>query len=187
MAALLFNIVFNAGVICWNDQENETLRNMEDEYALLPWPKYDENQDDYYSTSQDCYTLLGVIDHWASTPSTKGEAVSAYLQYSTELSYTDVRGMYFGKIVEPKFFGTDDTDGTVTKSIEIFNTIVDNLQFDFYVLYSASLGDPMHIFRYCTANTESTLEAYYDTKSTLAEEQLKKMDQWFGLLPPDAQ
>ena len=179
------NIVFNADVICWDERGNEALRNMEDEYALLPWPKYDENQDDYYTTAQDCYTLIGVIDHWGSTPSTKGEAVSAYLQYSTELSYTDVRGMYFGKIVEPKFFGTDDTDGTVTKSIEIFNGIVDNLQFDYYALYSASLGHPMHIFRYCTAQTSNTLQAYFESQQAAAEKALKQTEQWFGLVPAD--
>lgn len=152
------NIVFKGDVIFWDEAGNLALREMEDDYALIPWPKWDENQMDYYCSAQDCYTLLGVIDHYESTVPTKGEAVSAYLQLTCEKSYKDVRGMYFYKIVEPKFFGVDDTTGTVTKSQAIFRAIIDNLQFDYWALYSSSLGHIMHMFRGCAAHGTETLE-----------------------------
>ena len=154
------DIIFNLSILYPSAKSNEMLRNMEDEYCLLPVPKYNEDQENYGTTSADSYNLITVIDHWNSTPGTKGEAVSAYLQYATELSYTDVRGMYFGKIVEPKFFGTDDEDGTVTKSIEVFNLIIDNLQFDAPTVYSSSMDGVFWLWRDVVVKQTTLEEAF---------------------------
>ncbi len=193
------NIVFQTGTVSWSASDSERMRSMEDQYALIPYPKYDELQvgtprteaqlkwkiEDmgYYSTTQDCYSLIGVVDHFESTVPTKGDMVSAYLQHSSELSYTDVRGYYFDKVIRGKNLGLDDTDGTVTKSIRIFNMIINNLQFDYWALYSASLGDIMHLFRYTvTAPSGTTLENRYKASQGVYDEALKTADIWFGLL-----
>ncbi len=185
-------IVFAGDVLSWTEESDEKRRDMTDQYCLLPWPKYDELQvgkaneyyEDlgYYTTAQDCYSLIGVVDHFTSTVPTKGEMVSAYLQYTSELSYKDVRGYYFEKVVRGKNLGVDDTDGTVTKSIRIFNMIVNNLQFDYWALYSASLGDIMHLFRKTTAETSDTLENQFKQGQSKYESDLKTADIWFGLV-----
>ena len=38
--------------------ETETLRNMQDEYGILPFPKYDDNQKEYYSCTSDIPTCF---------------------------------------------------------------------------------------------------------------------------------
>ena len=183
------NIVFQGDVLCWDENQSLKLRAIDFDYALLPWPMYDESQWDaenetgYYTTAQDCYTLLTVLDHYNSTIPTKGEAVSAYLQYSTEQSYTEVRGMYFEKIVRGKLLGTnDESTGAVTKSRKIFDMIIDDLQFDYWALYSSSLGHIMHLFRYCAAQSEDTLENRYMTQKTTYDDALLATEIWFGLI-----
>lgn len=37
-----------------------TVKDMEDEYSVLPYPKFDENQDQYLCSMMDGYTLLGI-------------------------------------------------------------------------------------------------------------------------------
>ncbi len=196
------NYVFANGVISWDASTAEKYRSMEDKYALLPWPKFDELQIGreltdiekelgvtdlgYYATTQDCYSLIGVLDHSESSVATKGEMVSAYLQHTAELSYADVRGYYFEKVIRGKNFGLDDTDGTVTKSITIFDMIIDNLQCEYWSLYSASMNDVMHLFRYTTVNSTDTLESSYKLKESIYVDALTKMDTWFGLIDDDS-
>ncbi len=185
--------VFQGDVLSWTAQSSVDRRAAEFEYCLLPWPKWDELQvgtngneymEDlgYYTTAQDCYTLIGVLDHFESDIPTKGDVVSAYLQYTSELSYKDVRGYYFEKVVRGKDFGVNDTDGTVSKSIRIFDMIMDNLQFDYWALYSASLGDIMHLFRSTVAHTEDTLENQFKAKESTYNDALRAADVWLGLI-----
>lgn len=44
----------------WINNSFSTLRAMKDDYGILPYPKFDENQKNYYSNSMDNYSLLSV-------------------------------------------------------------------------------------------------------------------------------
>ena len=181
-------LLFQSDVIYWSKDQNLAIRNMEDKYSIVPWPKYDETQDHYASTSQDYFTTMSVLDHSENDTPIKGEAISAYLEYATEYSYTDVRGYYFKRIIEPKFFGTDDSDGHVSKSIAIFNTIVDNLEYDFLTLYSLGLdGVLQYVWRGNVIDKNgvvlnSTLESEFNKNKAVYEADIIALDQWFGLI-----
>lgn len=175
------DVLFSAEPLYASEGENLAIRNMQDRYALLPHPKYDETQDHYATTSQDAYTLMVVLDHSQSTVPTKGKAVSAYLQYSTEYSYTNVRGYYFERIVKPSYFGTDDSDGHVSKSIAIFNTIIDNLGFDFWTVYSPLLNDSVHLFR-DALGLNLTLQSEYLAAKDKFDAAIFETDKWLGIV-----
>lgn len=132
-------LLFKASVIWFDEAGCIARREMKDRFSILPWPKYDEKQDHYASTSQDYYTTMAVVNHARSPITTRGEQISAYMQYGTEYSYTNVRMTYFKEIVEQKYFG-QFPDGTTEKSIAIFNTIIENLEYDFATIYSPMLG-----------------------------------------------
>ena len=181
-------ILFVGGTIYWDKASNLAIRNMEDKYSIVPWPKFDETQDHYASTSQDYFTTMSVLDHSESDNPTKGEVISAYLEYATEYSYTDVRGYYFKRIIEPKFFGTDDSDGHVTKSIAIFNTIVDNLEYNFVTIYAPMVNAVMsNVWRYNVIDEagkplDSTVASKFQTAEKTYGELLASLDQWFALV-----
>ncbi len=170
-------IMFMLDVLYSSEENNLKMRGMDDEFCLLPVPKYEESQENYGTTSADNYNLLTVLDHYESDVPTKGELVSAYLQYATEKSYTDVRGMYFKKIVEPKFFGTNDTDGTVTKSIEIFNLVLDNIEFDVGIIYSPVLNDVGWLWR-DNIRTGETLENAFKSNNNSGSGNQRTQEQY---------
>jgi hypothetical protein len=161
---------------------NMAIREMEDKYGLLPVPKYDTNQTQYATTAQDYYTLMFVLDHSDSKVPTKGDEVSAFLQLATEESYTGVRGYYFNRIIKPKFFGTDDSEGTVTRSIALFDIIVANIKFDYCYIYSQQLNDINHLWRAALEEGSSdTLEKMYLADKADFESAIKSADAIFGL------
>ena len=161
---------------------NMTIREMSDKYGLLPLPKFDLEQDQYYTAAYDGYSLMSVLDHAESTVPTKGDAISAYLQLATEESYTSVRGYYFNRIVKPKYFGQDDSLGTVTKSVAIFDDIISHIRFDFWTVYSNQLGNLTWAWRTSLLPDWNTLEAQYISRQTEFDEKLLEMDEWFGLV-----
>jgi hypothetical protein len=123
-----------------------------------------------------------IIDHAGSDVKTKGEAVSAFLQLANEESYTGVRGYYFNRIIKPKFFGTDDSEGTVTKSIALFDIIIANIEFDYMTIYSIQLNNINHLWRRaCYDSTGASLESLYNAKQADYEKAIIETDAWLGL------
>ncbi|MBE6592659.1 MAG: hypothetical protein E7642_01550 [Ruminococcaceae bacterium] len=170
--------VFWVSMMYPGKQGNMTIREMDDKYGLLPMPKFDLEQEQYYTAAYDGYSLMSVLDH----EDVKGEAVSAYLQFATEESYTSVRGYYFNRIVKPKYFGTDDSEGTVTKSIALFDIIVANIRFDFWTIYSAQLNHLTWKWRTSLLEDWDSLEAAYTKEKAVFDKALLEMDAWFGLI-----
>ncbi|MBP3314626.1 MAG: hypothetical protein J6M03_02275 [Clostridia bacterium] len=174
--------LFYANMMYPGKDENMTIREMEDKYGLLPMPKYNTEQEQYYTAAYDAYSLMSVLDHAKSTVPTKGDAISAYLQLATEESYTSVRGYYFNRIVKPKYFGQDDSLGTVTKSVTLFDIIISNITFDFWTIYSNQLGDLTWAWRTSLLPDWNSLEAEYLSRQTEFDQKLLEMDTWFGLI-----
>lgn len=179
------HILFKGDVLYWDKGRNNAIREMKDRYSLLCWPKYDTNQTDYYTTSQDYFTTMSVLDHSSSSTGTKGEAVSAYLQYGTEYSYTYVRGYYFEKIIKPKWFGTDDSDGHVSNSITIFTTIINNLSYGFETIYGPMINNVINAVwkqNVQAVDSTGTIQASYNAGKNGYDSALKDVDKWFGLI-----
>jgi hypothetical protein len=176
--------VFYNDRLFWNYEQNMKIREMNDKYGLLPMPKYDVEQEQYGTTSQDYYNLYMIIDHAESSVPTKGEAISAFLQLANEESYTGVRGYYFNRVIKPKFFGTDDSEGTVTKSIALFDIIISNIEFDFMTIYSMALNNINHLWRSACYGTGS-LESTFISRESQFNDALISCDVWLGLRSED--
>ena len=171
--------VFWSSILYPNAEANMAIREMEDKYGLLPWPKYNAEQENYGTTTQDYYNLITVLDHAESSIPTRGEAVSAFLQLATEESYTSVRGYYFNRIVKPKYFGTDDSEGTVTNSIALFDIIVANIEYDYWTIYSPQLNNVAWLWR--DAVQVGTLEGNFKADEDAYIKAIEETDAWLGL------
>ena len=135
--------VFMSSIVYGGEQANSMIRDMQMRYCILPIPKWEVEQENYGTTSADTYNLITVLNHYENIDyPLLGNEVSAYLQLMTEESYTDVRKYYFERIIKSKFFGAEeDADGTVEKSQEMFDMIVDNIEFATETIYSTLLND----------------------------------------------
>ena len=173
--------VFWPSVIYPGEGANMAIREMDDKYGLLPMPKFDGDQENYGTTTQDFFSLMTILDHAESPVPTKGKAVSAYLQLMTEESYTSVRGYYFNRIIKPKYFGTDDSEGTVTNSIALFDIIVANIEFEYWTIYSAQLNDVAWLWRDSFRDNKASIESAYKEQQDAFENAIKGTDIWLGL------
>ena len=176
--------VFTLHLLYCTADDNVMMREMSSEFGLLPMPKFDEDQENYGTTSHDAYTLMTVIDHSGSSVTIKGNAISAYLQLSSEESYTNVRGYYINEIVKQKYFGMSES---LEKSQEIFDIIADNVEFTFISIYAPQLNA---ILNSCWREvvTESnnlgatTAEEAFLLDEAMYESSLAEVDEWLGLI-----
>ena len=172
--------VFTFHLLYCTADDNVMMREMSSEFGLLPMPKFDEDQENYGTTAHESYTLITVIDH----EDIKGSAISAYLQLSSEESYTNIRGFYINEIVKQKYFGRSDSR---EKSQDIFDIIADNVEFTFISVYAPQLNS---ILNSCWRDvvTESnvlgatTAEEAFLLDETMYDVSLAEVDEWLGLI-----
>ncbi len=99
--------------------ESEGLRNMEQEYGMMPLPKRDETQREYISSSQEWgYCVYGVP---VCTPNMDltGAALECLCDYSTDT----IRYACYDQALYRKY--SRDVDATITLDILFDNTVVD--------------------------------------------------------------
>ena len=101
----------------------QQLRDMEDTFGILPYPKYDETQESYYSSFvNQCmfYTIPVTNMHTRETA-----IISDYTSY---MSKRDVLPVYYGNVVEQKGLRNED-------SIEMLDLILSTKTVDLGVLF----------------------------------------------------
>ena len=111
------------------------LRDMEDDFMILPMPKLDETQPHYNTRIHDSCTIFGV-------PVTVGgtDCVSAALEALASESFKEVTPAYYEIALKVKF--TRDSDSG--RMIELCH---ENISIDFAAQWSNKLGDINHFFR----------------------------------------
>lgn len=149
-------------------REDFGMRNMADEFGVLPLPKYDEAQAEYYTVVDGGADIMVVPATVTNT-----ELVGAIVEAMSAASYNDVIPAYIGQAIEQK--GTRDEE-----SIMIMREILDSRVIDFAYLYDGFSGWVMKlpaIIKNQSAivssieNQMNAMEAYYqevvDTMSEL--------------------
>ena len=111
------------------------LRDMEDDFKILPVPKLDEAQPHYNTRIHDSCTIFGV-------PVTVGgtDCVSAALEALSSEAFKEVTPAYYEIALKVKF--TRDSDSG--RMIELCH---ENVTIDFACQWSNKLGDINHFFR----------------------------------------
>lgn len=106
-----------------------TLRSMDDDFGIIPYPKYDEDQDSYYT-----YNAIGNSTAFV-VPVTSDETLAGcVIEALAYYGYNDVLPEYYERALKGK--GTRDDE-----SAEMLDIIFDNIYFDFTQIYSRNFGD----------------------------------------------
>ncbi|MBQ3708647.1 MAG: hypothetical protein II889_12215 [Clostridia bacterium] len=130
---------FSAGQFMMTDnklyQSPIYLRDMEDDFMILPMPKLDESQPHYNTRIHDSCTLFGVPVSVGGT-----ECISAALEALASESFKEVTPAYYEIALKVKF--TRDSDSG--RMIELCH---ENISIDFAAQWSNKLGDINHFFR----------------------------------------
>ena len=104
-------------------QNAETFRDLGFDYGIIPYPKLDENQSDYITSSRATYSLLGI-----TVTASDIDAAAAVLEASASENYRSVTPVYFEKALKVKY-SRDDV------SSQMFDIIKSHISFDFGVVH----------------------------------------------------
>lgn len=111
----------------------EELRKFEDDYGVLPLPKYDEAQSEYYTLVDGGADILTVPSNAVNT-----ELIGAVVEIMSAFSYNEFVPTYMNVALEQK--GTRDEE-----SIKMLRSILDSRVIDFGYLYDTGSGWVMNL------------------------------------------
>ena len=132
--------IFPKGIVLFEPMQMHDLlkpefdmRNMEDEFGVLPIPKYDAEQEEYYTVVDGGADIMVI-----PTTVSNIEFVGAIVEAMSAASYNDVIPVYMGQAIEQK--GARDEE-----SIKILREILDSRVIDFAYLYDGFKGWAMKL------------------------------------------
>ena len=145
------NILFMAQVL----SSAVKMRTMDADFGIIPLPKLDSEQSEYYTCSIENMSVIGV-------PVTvrDPELAGAVVEAMAVLGYEDVVPAYFETALQTKYSRDND-------SAEMLELIRDSLTFDFGYLNSVSLSDINHIFNDQIEKGEALTSAYETISGTV--------------------
>ncbi len=138
----------------------DEMRSLKSEYGVLPLPKYDEAQEEYYTVVDGGANIMFIP---ITTSDKQREIVGAVVESMSALSYRDVIPTYCGIALEQK--GTRDEE-----SVKMLRKILDSRVIDFAYLYDGFSGWVMKLPGLVSdsssiaskiAADKSTVEEYY--------------------------
>ena len=128
-----------------------SLRDMEDDYGILPLPKLDEDQEKYKTTLADSYSTIGVM-----STSKHIDATTATLEVMTAESYRHVTLTYFETALKSKYARDEST-------AEMLDILVDGIEIDFTETFAFLIDAPVNKMRNVLQATCAPFASTYES------------------------
>lgn len=165
----------NVGTTCWNSHDGDKeqdelaekfsadqllittlrimgtdlLRDMESDYGIIPCPKWDEVQDNYYTFVHDQYSVFGIPITVADTP-----CVSATLEAFAADSYRNVTPAYYDIVLNGKYLRD-------AESSQMLELALNNVKIDFTWIYTYNMSSAaQNTFRYLMSGGSTDFTSY---------------------------
>ncbi|MBQ9544620.1 MAG: hypothetical protein IJV00_05800, partial [Clostridia bacterium] len=116
---------------------------MKDDFGLLPMPKYNKEQDKYYTSQADGYSAFAVCADVIDRE--KEDLVGTTFEKLNEESYRTVAPNFFETVMKYRYLRTDAED---QKDIKMYDIIKDGNNFNFGLIYSSVLENVSFGYRY---------------------------------------
>lgn len=139
------------------------LREMEDEYGILPYPKLDELQENYRTVVHDCASI-GVIPINCAHP----EQTGAVLEAMNSESWKYVIPAWYETALKIKYV----RDNVSAQMIDI---IRDSITTEFAYVYASKLDNAGKIFRTLTQKKSNDFASEWAKIQNGAENKLEKL------------
>ncbi len=143
--------------------EAAKMRDMNSEYGILPFPKYDANQVDYVSVTRDAHSGIMIANN-IENPEMVGTVVEALCMYG----YTDITPAYYETTLKLRYLN----DPTAMSMLDLIRDIVN---FDFVCLYTVPMDYPYSFYGSCITNKTSSIASLIKTQSKIWQRNLTKM------------
>ncbi len=161
---------FSLDMLCRSEAAASDVKAMTDKYAILPLPKYDEEQATYMTTPQDSYNLIAIMN----TGSTHKESVSATLELLAAKSYEDVRPFYMESALKISLAQSDTSD-----AYKVMALVLDGISFDRGTVFAPQLNGGMKELWRSAITKDSSISQVWATRSSACEEALETFVNWY--------
>lgn len=147
-----------------NIKDLNTLRDMKADFGIIPWPKFDETIDKYYSNVDAGCNLIGV-PKTASDP----ERTSIIVEALCADGYYNVLPAYYEVVLQTKFTRDDD-------SVQMLDLIRDGRVFDvgYYTDYSYQINS---IGRFLALEADHNFSSFYAKYESGAKAKLNEINE----------
>lgn len=149
-----------------------TLREMKDDYGILPYPKLDESQDDYYSNAMDNYSLLSVPK---TVKPQDTEFVGTVTEALTRENHYSVIPAYYDVALTAKYARDE-------QSVAMLDIIMNGRQYDFSILHSNMTANYPYLFRALIREKNTNAASGYAAIKTQVDEGLKQLAEAYSEL-----
>ncbi len=139
----------------------KTFRDMEDDYTVLPAPKFDEAQDQHYTYAHNGICILGI-----PTDNPNPETAAAVLEAMAAYSYNTLSDMYFEVVLQDKFARNDN-------SVKMLEIIKDGVYLDCEYLYRNIFADTCMTMRNITQNQNTGVASWYAKNTKRIEKSIE--------------
>ena len=131
--------------------ENDTIRGMEQEFGVVPMPKFDEEQKEYRTLLHDQFTVLSILN---TVKDDRIDEVGAVLEAMASTSHKTVRPAYYETTLRTKI-------AKDPQSAEMFDIVIDNIYMDAGIIYTIPLNTFHDHFRRIIGSKENTVTSKY--------------------------
>ena len=145
--------------------EEPAMRQMEQEYGVVPIPKYSEDQKTYYSQMHDGFTIACFPN---TVKSDRADMLSAVLEAMSSISYRIVRPVYYETTLRTKL--AQDPQSAAMMDIIVNNTVIDA-----GFVYSHSMGSFHQGFQQLVDGGKNDAVSRYKRMTTSAQRSLEKL------------
>ena len=145
--------------------ESAAMRNMTDQYGVVPMPKYDEKQDGYNTLLHDQFTVFSVPTTVAGD---RLSMVGAVLEAMGSASYRIVRPAYYETTLRTKL-------AQDPQSAEMMEIIIRNIYIDAGIIYTGSLPGYQGGLRSLVSGKQNDAVSRFTVMNKTASKSLKNI------------
>ena len=127
-------------------QAEAYLADMEDDYYIIPVPKFDETQANYITGIHDGCTIFGIPYDCTKIPQ-----AAAALEFLCAYSSKDVAPLYYEGALKGRY--TREPEAAT-----MIDLIHDNVTTDFAIAWGNAIGGIPHLFRNCDVLAQNTIK-----------------------------
>lgn len=145
--------------------ETEQMREMESDFGVVPYPKYDENQEQYHSYLHDAFSVV-MVPKSCSEP----EMTAAVMQALAVESHNTVMPAYYEVVLTNKYMRDQ-------QSVTMLDIIFQNVAFDTGWLFSSYLSSlPQVLLREQVWTNQNTLESKLASMSKMLNKVVENLN-----------
>lgn len=164
--------LFDIDVLYHYDSGWKRLNEMKDGFGILPMPKYNDDQLEYYTGVQDAHNVMSIMNNGMKS---NFDMVSAVLELMCAENYSTVRPEYIKTTVKGQFLDA--------KSGECFELVLNGARWDFADIYASAVnGVRNKLWRspFYKSETSSQFSSAFTTNQGTLDESLAEFDTWLA-------